>query len=298
MHVVIAGSSGFLGTHLIEHLRGRGHTVTPLVRRDPRPGEARWDPYAGQLDQAVVDEADVLVNLAGTPTAGNPHSKKWARGMRESRLTTTRVLAEAVATSAAKPAFLAQGGIGFYGDHGDELLDESADSRGHEFMTVLSRDWEAASAPARESGARVAVLRTSPVIDRSSPPLAQLVPLFKLGLGARLGSGRQYMPIISLRDWLAAVTFVAEHDQASGPVNLVCPDTPTNAEFTDVLARALGRRAVLFAPGFVLDKAAGRLANELLGSVRAVPAALQSWGYTFTDQDARDVIAAGLGQHR
>jgi uncharacterized protein (TIGR01777 family) len=296
MKIVIAGASGFLGSHLSETLRGRGHDVTPLVRRDAGPGESRWDPYTGRLDRAVIEEADVVVNLAGTPTAGNPHSPKWARGMRESRVTTTAVLADAVAGAASKPAFIAGGGIGFYGDHGDEVVDETSDSRGDEFMTALSRDWQSAADPAVEAGARVCALRTAPIMDRTSPPLAQLVPLFKLGLGARLGDGRQYFPMISLRDWLGGVTFLVEHDTASGPFNLCCPHTPTNGEFTDALAQALGRRARLAAPRFVLERAAGRLANELLGSVQSEPAALLAAGFTFQDEDVRDVIAAALAR--
>ena len=294
MNIVIAGASGFLGSHLSETLRGRGHHVTPLVRREPGPGESRWDPYAGRLDSAVIEGADVVVNLAGTPTAGNPHSSRGARGMRESRVTTTAVLADAVAGATSKPAFIAGGGIGFYGDHGDEVVDETSDSRGDEFMTALSRDWQSAADPAVAAGARVAVLRTAPIVHRTSPPLAQLLPLFKLGLGARLGDGRQYFPMVSLRDWLGGVAFLVEHDTASGPFNLCCPHTPTNAEFTDALAQAVGRRARLAAPRFVLDKAAGRLANELLGSVRSEPAALVAAGYAFQDEDVRDVLAAAL----
>jgi len=295
MHIVIAGASGFLGSHLSTALRGRGHDVTPLVRRRAGAGESRWDPYAGQLDHAVIEAADVVVNLAGTPTAGNPHSKKWADGMRASRVTTTAVLADAVARAESRPAFLAGSGIGYYGDHGDEVVDETTESRGDAFLTALTRDWQAASAPAATAGARLCVLRTAPIIDRSTPPLKELLPIFRLGLGARLGDGRQYMPIISLRDWLDAVVFLAESETASGAFNLCCPDTPTNGEFTDALATAVGRRARLAAPRFVLERAAGRLSNELLGSVRSTPAALLEAGHTFRDEDARDVIAAALG---
>ena len=163
-------------------------------------------------------------------------------------------------------------------------------------MTALSRDWQSAADPAVEAGARVCVLRSAPILHRTSPPLAQMVPLFKAGLGARLGDGRQYFPMISLRDWIGGVTFLVEHESARGPFNLCCPQTPTNGEFTDALATAVGRRARLAAPRFVLERAAGRLANELLGSVRAEPAALKRAGFSFQDEDVRDVIAAALAR--
>ena len=296
MQVVIAGASGFLGSHLSDALRARGHDVTPLVRREARAGESRWDPAAGTIDQAVVDAADLVVNLAGTPTAGNPHSAKWARGMRESRISTTRVLAEAVAAAPTPPAFLAGNAIGYYGDHADEIVDETSDSRGDSFLTLLTHDWQAAADPAVAAGARVCLLRTSPVIDRASPPLAQLLPLFKLGLGTRIGDGHQFMPMVSLRDWLDAAAFLAEHADASGPFNLTCPVPPTNREFTDALAEAVGRKARLAAPRFLVEKGAGRAAPDLLGSIRATPDALEALGFSFADEDARDVIAAALAR--
>ncbi|MBD8869868.1 TIGR01777 family oxidoreductase [Nocardioides donggukensis] len=298
MRVVIAGSSGFLGTALRRTLDERGHETVRLVRREAGPGQSRWDPYAGTLDQSVVDSADVVVNLAGSPTAGNPHSKSWARELEESRVTTTRVLAEAVARSHGSghsPAYLAGNGISWYGDHGDQVLDEGADSRGEAFLTRVSRVWQAATEPAAEAGARLCLLRTAPVLDRRSAPLKQLLPLFRLGLGARLGDGRQFFPIISLRDWVGAVTHLVEGD-GEGPHNLCCPITPTNGEFTEALARAVHRRAFLFAPAPVLGVAAGRMSPELLGSVRAEPAALMRAGYDFADDDVRDVLATGLAE--
>ncbi len=161
MHVVIAGASGFLGTHLRTALGERGHQVTALVRRpSDGKGESTWDPYAGTVDQDVIGSADVVVNLAGAPLVGNPHSKKWARAVRESRVRTTDVLAEAVASAATPPAFLAGNGVAIYGDRGDTVLTEDADSRGHGLLTEVSREWEAAAAPARDAGSRVCILRT------------------------------------------------------------------------------------------------------------------------------------------
>ncbi len=299
MHVVIAGASGFLGTHLRTSLGERGHQVTALVRRPASGnGESTWDPYAGQVDQDVVSSADVVVNLAGAPLVGNPHSKKWARAVRESRVRTTEVLATAIATATTPPAFLAGNGVAFYGDHGDAVLTEDADSRGHELLTEVSREWEAAAGAAREGGSRVCILRTSPVMDADSPPLKMLAPLFRLGLGGKLGSGRQHMAMMSLRDWVGAVVHLAEHADAAGPFNLCCVDTPTNAEFTTTLAAALHRPAFARVPGALLRVAAGDLSNELLGSLNTRPQALLDAGFTFADADVEAVVASGLARRR
>ncbi|WP_435741631.1 TIGR01777 family oxidoreductase [Nocardioides sp. SYSU DS0663] len=295
MRIVIAGSSGFLGSHLVEALRAGGHQVTRLVRRAPEAAdEAAWDPAAGTYDRDAVDAADVVVNLAGSPTLGNPHSAGWARELRESRVSSTRTLARAVAESPRRPAYLAGNGISYYGDHGEQVLTEASDSRGHALLTEVTREWQAAALPAESAGARVCYLRTAPVMDRRAAPLKVLAPLFRAGLGARLGSGRQHMAMISLRDWVAAVVLLAEHDTLSGPVNLTCPQPPTNAEFTRALARAVHRPAVLPVPAPVLRAAAGKMAPELLGSLNVRPAALQAAGFRFQDPDVAAVLATGL----
>jgi uncharacterized protein (TIGR01777 family) len=298
--VLIAGGSGFLGVHLREGLVRRGHTVTSLVRRPAASdAESRWDPYAGDLDARAVEAADVVVNLAGAPTAGNPHSSTWADELRRSRVTTTRVLAEAIAASERRPAFLAGNGISYYGDHredGDPVLDEHADSRGDALLTSVTREWQTAAGPAADAGARVCVLRTAPVMDRRSAPLKQLRVLFLAGLGGRLGDGRQHMAMVSLRDWVGAVVHLAEHDDASGPFNICCPQTPTNAEFTEALAAELHRPAFARVPRLALKVGAGRMAPELLGSLNVVPAALQASGYEFRDRDVVAVVRTGLSE--
>lgn len=299
MRFLIAGSSGFLGTRLREQLDARGHHVTSLVRRPPTgPDEIRWDPYTAPLGADVVANHDVVVNLAGSPTAGNPHSKKWAEQLVESRVTTTRVLAEAVAASGSTPAFLAGNGISYYGDHGDELLTENAESRGDALLTRTTRAWQAAADPAVEAGARVCVLRTSPVYDRRSQPLKALRLLFKAGLGGPLGDGTQHMPMISTRDWVDAVVHLAESESASGPFNLCCETAPTNEAFTRELGRQVHRPALVRAPAFVLRPAAGMMANELLGSINCVPAALIEQGFTHRDPDVTAVLREGLDPSR
>lgn len=295
LNVVIAGASGFLGTHLREELERRGHWVIGLIRRpSSTPGESTWDPYAGVYDRDLIERADVVVNVAGSPTIGNPHSSRWARELRESRVSTTRVLAQAIAESRRKPAFLAGNAIAWYGDHGEQVVTEESESVGDSLMTQVTRDWQDAAAPAAEAGARLCVLRTAPVMDRRAAPLKQLQLLTRLGLGTRLGDGRQRMAMISLRDWVGGVSHLVEHESASGPFNLCCPQTPTNAEFTQALARAVHRKAFLVAPRFAIQAGAGPLAPEALGSVNLRPAALEEAGYRFLDPTVDDVVRTGL----
>jgi uncharacterized protein (TIGR01777 family) len=295
MRVVIAGASGFLGTHLSDHLRVHGHEVTALVRREAEGArESRWDPYTGQLDSSVVESSDVVVNLAGSPLFGNPHSARYRRALMDSRVVTTQVLAEAIAKSDRKPAFLANNGTSFYGDHGAEVLTEESDTQGDALLTRVTRAWQEATLPAVEAGARVCVLRTAPVLDRASVTMRLLRTVFKAGLAARLSTGDQYFPLISLRDWVGAATYLAESHDVSGVFNLCCPVTPTNREFTEALAGALHRPAVFAAPAPVLRLAAGQMAPELLNSVNVRPAALERAGYDFEDEDVREVLAAAL----
>ena len=295
LHVVMAGSSGFLGNHLREELERRGHRVTALVRRSTdRSDESSWDPDAGEVDQTVIDGADVVVNLAGSPTVGNPHSRKWSTTLRDSRVHTTQTLAKAIAAAPQPPFFVAGNAVAWYGDHGPAELTEAADSRGHSLMTDVCRDWQAAARPAVDAGARVVYLRTSPIMDSSSAPLRQLRLLFKAGLGGRHGSGQQHMAMISLRDWVGAAAFLVEHPTAEGPVNMTCVETPTNAEFTRALAEAVGRKALLAVPRFAIEAGAGPLAPEALGSLNLRPAVLEASGYAFRDPDVTAVLRTGL----
>lgn len=298
MHVVIAGSSGFLGQALIARLEKGGHRITRLVRS--ATGQSRtsvWDPYAGEVDTALVADADVVVNLAGSPTLGNPHSKKWAQNLLRSRVETTELLARTIAAAPEPPAFIVGNGISFYGDRsrtGDPVLTESCDSQGDALFTHVTRAWQSAADLAVAAGTRVVFLRTAPVIDAASPPLKFMLPAARLGGATRIGKGTQHFPIISLRDWVGATTFAIEQDTVSGPLNLCCPNVPTNAEFTRALADAVHRPAFLFVPAPLVRLGAGPLAPEVLGSLRTRPQALLDAGFVFSDVDVRDVLAAAI----
>lgn len=295
MRVLLAGGSGFLGTALRDRLARRGHEVTRLVRGDVAgAGESRWDPYRGTVDPRVVEAADVVVNAAGSPLAGNPHSATYRRTLRESRVRTTRTLAEAIARSDRRPAFLAQNGTSFYGDRGDEVLAEESGTGEGSLLTDIARDWQAATEPASEAGARVCVLRTGAVLHRSGGAFQVLHLLFRLGLGGPLGSGEQYFPIVPRSEWVRAATFLLENESCDGVYNLVAPDPPTNAEFTAELGRMLHRPTLLRVPAPVIRRAAGQLAGEVLGSFRVQPARLQAAGFEFETVTLRDKLTAAL----
>jgi uncharacterized protein (TIGR01777 family) len=296
MKYVLAGSSGFLGQALTRDLTADGHEVVRLVRRRPeRPDETGWDPSAGELDPAALEDADVVVNLAGA-NFSRPWTPTYKKVIRESRVSTTATLAAAVAELDHPPVFLVQSGTDAYGkDRGDERLTEESEI-GEGFLADVVRLWEGAAEPARAAGARVAALRTAVVLDGSARAFQLMSLPFRFGLGGRLGAGDQYFPVISLHDWLRAVRFVTEHDELSGPVNLDLPHPPTNKEFTKALASALHRPALLPVPAFVLRSVLGDLAWLLIGSRRAEPAKLLDAGFTFDHPTVESVIAAAL-QH-
>ena len=274
MRFVVAGSSGFLGGAWTQALVEHGHEVVRLVRREPTgPDEVRWDPAEGRVDRGVVESADVVVNLAGAPLVHVPWNDAYRRAFTASRVDTTRTLAEAVARSDRKPAFLAQSGVAAYGDGGSAVLTEESPGDAPTFMGDVVRRWEAATEPARQAGARVALMRTSVVLDRSGGALPPMLLPFRLGLGGKIGNGRQYFATISLDDWLGAATFLAYND-LSGPFNLTGPEPSTNAEFTRALGEALGRPAVLRVPTLPLRATGlvGPIGGELLASQRLDPA--------------------------
>lgn len=294
MRYVLAGSSGFLGKALTRELTADGHEVVRLVRRLPgRPDEVRWDPSRGELDSAALEGADVVVNLAGA-NVGRPWTPMYKKAIRESRVSTTATLAVAAAQLHQPPVFLLQSGVGGYGkDRGNELLTEKSEL-GDGFLSDVVRLWEGAAEPARAAGARVVAMRTGLVMDADALAFQLMSLPFRLGIGGRLGSGKQYFPVISLHDWLRALRFIAEHDELSGPVNLALPNPATNTEFTRALASALHRPALVPVPSFVLRAVLGDFAWELIGSTRVEPSKLLAAGFAFDHPAVEAVIAEAL----
>ncbi|GAA2789136.1 TIGR01777 family oxidoreductase [Kribbella solani] len=294
MKYVLAGASGFLGKALARDLVADGHQIVRLVRRTPAaPDEVRWNPAEGELDAAALGDPDVLVNLAGA-NIGRPWTPTYRNTIRESRVSTTATLAAVASRLERPPVLITQSGIGGYGmDLGDQILTEDS-QLGEGFLSDVVRLWEGALEPAKEAGSRVAALRTGVVLDRYAPAFQLLSLPFRVGLGGRLGSGKQYFPVVSLTDWLRAVRFVAEHDAVSGPVNISLPAPATNEEFTAALATALHRPAFVPVPGVLMKVALGEFVWELIGSKRALPSRLQSNGFTFHYPTVATALSAAL----
>jgi uncharacterized protein (TIGR01777 family) len=294
VRVVVAGSSGLIGTALVAHLRAGGHEVLRLVRRQPAaPDERGWDPPAGRIDAGAFDGVDAVVNLNGVGVADRPWSGARRQAIRDSRNVPTDVLARAVAEHGV-PTLISQSATGYYGDGGGVALDESASS-GSGFLADVGRDWEAAAQPARDAGARVVHPRTGLVLSPSGGLLGPLKLLFGFALGGRLGPGTQYMPWVSLDDVVGAIGFLLENDALDGPVNLVGPTPATNAEFTAALAKALHRPAAFAVPAVVIRTVAGSMGEEmLLFGQRVVPAKLEAAGYTFRHRTVDEALAAAV----
>ncbi|HEY4418137.1 MAG TPA: TIGR01777 family oxidoreductase [Pseudonocardia sp.] len=294
MRIVVAGSSGLIGTSLVAHLRATGHEVLRLVRRPAAaPDERSWDPPAGRIDDGTFDGVDAVVNLAGAGIADRPWSGARKQLLRDSRNVPTDVLAGAVADHGV-PALLNASGINYYGDTGSDVVDETA-PLGAGFLAEVCRDWEAATAPAAVAGARVVLLRSAAVLSPRGGLLGRLRPLFSLMLGGRIGTGEQAFPWISLDDEVGAVRFLLERSDVSGPVNLAGPEPVTNAEFTMALSEVLRRPAPFTVPAFALRAALGQMAEELvLTGPMAVPGVLQKHGYQFRHTTVRDALAAAL----
>ena len=289
MQILIAGASGFLGQRLIPHLRAGGHQVTPLVRRPARPGEVRWDPGAGVLDGNVVAAADAVINLAGAGVGEKRWTAQYKKVLVDSRVDTTRTLAMAIAAASNRPkVLLNSSAVGYYGDTGDRTVDETSPA-GEGFLADLCKVWEAATRPAEDAGTRVALLRTGFPLDPAGGLLKPVYLQFKLFAGGRMGSGRQYLPWISVPDWLAAITFALERDLA-GPVNLTGPEPVTNAAFSEALARVMHRPNLLPVPGFALRAAVGEFGGEALASQRVLPAVLVREGFGFAHRTVEEAL--------
>ena len=299
MRYLLAGASGFLGTALRVRLATSGHQVWRLVRRAPATGtEFGWDPDAGTLDERALTGVDVVVNFAGAGVADRRWTARRRALLRSSRLNSTGTLAQALARADQRPVLIQVSGIARYGTAVTGSPHTEASPVAEDFLAQLVVDWEEAAAPAVQAGLRVAYLRTSPVLARSGGAFPPMYWAWGLGLGARLGSGAQRMPMVSLPDYLAVLEWAATTPAARGPYNVTIPQPATNAEFTATLAELLHRPAVLRVPARALRAGLGELAEQLLGDMYVIPERLSRGGFRFAAPDVRTTVAAALASGR
>lgn len=291
MRVAVSGSHGLIGSALLARLADSGHDAVRLVRSAPAPGEIAWDPQAGRLEPGALADVEAIVNLAGVGIGDHRWTDDYKRQIVESRVRGTTLLAEAIAADDAGPrVLLSASAIDYYGARDDEVLDEASPS-GTSFLAGVCRQWEAATAPAESAGARVVHFRTGIVLSRDGGALKKLLRLFKLGLGGRFGSGRQWMSWISIDDEVSAIEHLLTSEVA-GPVNLTAPSPVTNADFTKILGRVLDKPTVVPVPRFGPSLLVGREAAETLlyTGQRVVPRVLQSDGFQFTHPDLEPAL--------
>ncbi|MDQ6649546.1 MAG: TIGR01777 family oxidoreductase [Actinomycetota bacterium] len=296
MKIAVTGASGLIGSALLPVLRADGHEVTKLVRRTPgAPDEARWDPALGTVDTAALVGTDAVIHLAGVGIGDRRWTDDYQHKILDSRVDGTTTISRTVAALDPRPqVLLSASAVGFYGDTGDRPIDESAPV-GAGFLADVVRQWEAATAPARDAGIRVVNLRTGIVLSAAGGLLGRTLPLFKAGLGGRLGSGRQYVSWISMADEVAAIRFLLTAQDVQGPVNLAGPAPVTNADFTDSLGRAVHRPTITVAPAFALRLGVGRFADEgILIGQRVLPKALEAADFSFQHSDLDTALQAAL----
>ncbi len=284
MKVLMTGSSGLIGSALGARLASQGHGVTRLVRAKPAAGAAalEWDPAAGRLDAAALEGFDAVVHLAGESIASGRWTAARKARIRDSRIQGTRLLAERLARLMRKPAVLVcASAIGYYGNRGEEVLGESSPA-GSGFLADLCREWEAASDAAASAGIRVVNLRTGLVLSRQGGALPRMLVPFRLGVGGRIGDGRQYMSWITLDELTGVYLYALRTETLAGPVNAVTPNPVINADFTRTLGRVLRRPTLFPLPAFAARLVLGEMADELLlASARVQPARLVATGYVF-----------------
>jgi uncharacterized protein (TIGR01777 family) len=293
--ILLSGASGFLGSRLIPHLRDAGHETVQLVRREPADaGQRRWNPAAGVIDRAIVGDVDAVINLTGANVGSHRWTAAYKRLLIESRVDATTTLARAVAASEKTRTFISSSGVDFYGDTGDTPVDEQSPP-GDGFLADLCRLWEAATGPAEDAGCRVVHTRTGFPLAKDGGLLKPFYYQFKLFAGGRMGSGRQYMPWISLPDWLAAITYLLDHPDIAGPVNVTGPEPVTNTAFSAALGRALHRPSLVPVPGFALRLAVGELADATLESKRVLPRVLAEHGFPFAHKTVDEALSWAVG---
>ena len=301
MKIAVTGASGLIGRTLVPRLQADGHEVLRLVRRTPQSTEEhRWAPEHRRIDPTLLVDVDAVVHLAGEPIRPRPWTRAYQQRLRDSRLDGTTTISEALAAAATddpgrKRVLVSGSGIDYYPDSGDQPVTED-DGPGDSFLARLCVEWEAATAPAAEAGVRVVNLRTGLVLGPGAPLVSILGLVFRLGLGGRVGSGRQYWPWISLTDEVEAIVHLLGSD-VSGPVNLTAPNPVTNAEFTRTLGQVLHRPTPLPVPGFALSLTLGDFArSSILGGRRALPRKLLDSGFTFAHTDLDGALRAALSR--
>jgi uncharacterized protein len=297
--VVVSGASGLIGAALVARLDAGGHETVRLVRSEPRrPTDVLWDPNTGTLDATALEGADAIVNFNGVSIGARRWTDRQKRQIVDSRVSSSRLLADAIARRGERwPVFVSASAVGYYGDRGDEILTEES-SGADDFLAGVCRQWEAACQPAADAGARTVCLRSGVVLSRDGGLLPRLALPFRMGLGGRLGSGRQWMSWVTLDDAVSAIEHVLGDDGIVGPVNVVAPEPVTNATFTTTLGRVLHRPAVLPTPMPALRAVYGHELVQalMLASQRAVPARLEASGFTFAHGTIADGLTAALGR--
>jgi len=288
--IAITGSSGLIGTPLVAALRERGDEVVRLVRRAPRSAdEAQWDPTSRTLDPRTLDGIDAVVHLAGAGVGDKRWTPEYKREILASRVDSTHAVAGAVAAADHPVRFVSGSAVGFYGDRGDEELTE-ASSPGNDFLSDVVIAWEAATQPAVDAGASVVLLRTGIVMAPQGGAMKPMLRLARLGLGGALGSGRQFMPWITLPDEVGAILHLVDHPEITGPVNLTASQPARQKDIAKALGAALHRPAVLPAPSFAMRAVLGEFAMEVLGGQRIVGDALRDSGYQLEHGDLETAV--------
>lgn len=302
MKLIVTGSTGLIGTALVASLVARGDAVTRLVRRKTDAArmdgtrEVLWNPAHGELDAANLEGHEAAVHLAGEPVAEGRWTNEKKRRIRESRVRGTTLLAETFARLKAPPRILlSASAVGYYGDRGDEVLNEESES-GADFLSGVCREWEAATEAAKTAGIRVVKLRLGVVMSRQGGALAKMATPFKFGMGGKLGSGKQYMSWVALEDVGGAIQHALAHEELDGPLNIVAPRAVTNEEFTKTLGRVLGRPTLFAVPAFAARLAFGEVADAaLLASQRVEPARLLATTYQFKYPELESALRHALG---
>ncbi|MCX5213348.1 TIGR01777 family oxidoreductase [Kitasatospora sp. NBC_00240] len=301
MRIAVTGSTGFLGSALVRSLLADGHQVVRLVRHRSRTGPQAdgttaigWNPLRMEIDRAGLAGVEAVVHLAGAGVGDHRWTDSYKREIRESRVLGTETLAAALAAADTPPRVLVSASaVGYYGQTGDRVIDELSPA-GEDFLAEVCVEWEAAARPAADAGIRVVHPRTGLVLATGGGAGARLFPLFKLGLGGRLGSGDQYWSFISLADEIAALRFLIDRKDIDGPVNLTAPRPVTNRELTAAVGRVLGRPTPFPVPEAVLKTVLGELAVEVAGSHRVLPTRLTEAGFRFRHPDVESAVRAAL----